>query len=249
MEGKASEKLEELGKLYLENLINNYDNKKGILNKSKKKDKKNLDKFSKIKVQIDNNPCVNPGEDYYPELIPVFTILYATEMGTAEKFANILYKEATEKLYLKAQIYNVSKINSVKIFNENSLIIIIASTWGEGEPTDDCVEFNKMLKNKEFWKGFTNKDNLNIAIFGLGNSNYVFYNAQGKFFRKILIDEHKLNEICDLYLGNAKNDIEKDFKNWKDNYLFRSIYSFYSKNYEKNYEFFKKYYLLNELSK
>ena len=170
-------------------------------------------------------------------------------MGTAEKFANILYKEATEKLYLKAQIYNVSKINSVKIFNENSLIIIIASTWGEGEPTDDCVEFNKMLKNKEFWKGFTNKDNLNIAIFGLGNSNYVFYNAQGKFFRKILIDEHKLNEICDLYLGNAKNDIEKDFKNWKDNYLFRAIYSFYSKNYEKNYEFFKKYYLLNELSK
>ena len=106
-----------------------------------------------------------------------------------------------------------------------------------------------MLKNKEFWKGFTNKDNLNIAIFGLGNSNYVFYNAQGKFFRKIFIDEHKLNEICDLYLGNAKNDIEKDFKNWKDNYLFRAIYSFYSKNYEKNYEFFKKYYLLNELSK
>jgi NADPH-ferrihemoprotein reductase len=251
MEGKASEKLEELGKQYLEHLINNYENKPTIPNKgssTSKEGENKLKNLNKQKVFIEDNPCINEGEEYYPELIPSFTILFATEMGTAEGFANDLYKEATEKLRLKAKILNVSEVNSVQIFNENSLIVIIASTWGEGEPTDDCVDFNKMLKSKKFWEEFTNQENLNVAIFGLGNSVYTFYNAQGKFFNKILVEEHKLNAICPLGLGNARKDIEKDFSDWKDNVFFKSLYSFYSKNYEKNIEFYKKYNLLNDLS-
>ena len=253
MEGKASEILEELGQKYLDHLISNYDNKKTSSQKSipqNEKDKnKNLKIYNKQKIFIEKNPCVNPGEEYYPELIPSFTILFATETGTAEEFAKTLYKEATEKLYLKAKIFNVSEINSVQIFNENSLIVIIASTWGEGEPTDDCVDFNKMLKKKKFWNEFTNQDYLNIAVFGLGNSNYTFYNAQGKLFNKILIEEHNLNDLCPLTLGNSKYDIHKDFNEWKDNIFFKSLYSFYSKNYEKNYEFYKKYNLLNDIPK
>ena len=170
-------------------------------------------------------------------------------MGTSEEFANQLHKEVNEKLHLKAKILNVSEVTSVQIFNENSLIVILASTWGEGEPSDDCVDFNKMIESKEFWDGFNNKDNLNIAIFGLGNSDYTFFNAQGKFFHKKLVEEHKLNEICQLGLGNAKYDIEKDFNEWKDKIFYKGLYSFYSKNFEKNYEFYKKFNLLNELPK
>ena len=248
MEGKASEKLEELGKQYLDHLINNFDSKSYSHNKGQNQEQNtNLKKLKKKKFYIENNPCINPGEDYYPELIPSFTILFATEMATAEDFANTLYKEATEKLHLKAQILNVGDVKDVKIFNENSLIVIIASTWGEGEPTDDCVEFNKMLKSKEFWDSFTNQDNLNVAVFGLGNTFYTFYNAQGKLFYKILVEENKLNPICELGLGNAKIDIEQDFTNWKDKIFFKSLYDFYSKNYEKNYEFYKKNNLLNEI--
>ena len=91
---------------------------------------------NKIKIPIENNPCVNEGEDYYPELIPSFTILFATEMGTAETFATNLHEEATQKLHLKANILNVEKVTNVKIFNESALIVFIASTFGEGEPTD-----------------------------------------------------------------------------------------------------------------
>ena len=203
---------------------------------------------NKKQITIENNPCVSAGEEYYPELIPNFTILFATEMGQAEEFANQLQKEATEKLHLKCKIINVSEVNSVQIFNENSLIVIIASTWGEGEPTDDCIDFNKMVESKEFWDGFTNNENLNVAIFGLGNINYTFYNAQGKKFHKIFVEEHKLNEICPLGLGNARKDIEKDFNEWKDNLFFKGLYSFYSKNFEKNYQFYNKYNLLNKLS-
>jgi NADPH-ferrihemoprotein reductase len=253
MKGNASEILEELGKQYLDHLINNYENKPissyKESNQKKPEEEKQLKTCNKKKVFIENNPCVNKDEDYYPELIPSFTILFATEMGTAEGFANDLHKEATEKLHLKAKILNVSEVNSVQLFNENSLIVIIASTWGEGEPTDDCVDFNKMLKSKEFWDGFTNGKNLNVAIFGLGNTAYTFYNAQAKLFKKILVEEHKLNEMCPMTLGNARRDIEQDFQDWKDNVFFKSLYSFYSKNYEENLEFYKKYNLLNELPK
>ena len=159
-----------------------------------------------------------------------------------------MHKEANEKYHLKANIKNVENVKTVDIFNKNSLIVIIASTWGEGEPTDDCIEFNKMLEDQKFWDEFKNKDNLNVAIFGLGNKCYTFYNAQGKFFHKKLAEEHQINEICELGLGNSAEDIEKDFNDWKDKIFFKGLYSFYSKNFEKNYEFYKNNDLLNILS-
>ena len=168
-------------------------------------------------------------------------------MGTAENFANALHEEATQKLHLKANLFSVERINDIKLFNESALIVIIASTWGEGEPTDDCIEFNNLLKSKNFWDGFTNKEHLNVAIFGLGNDSYTYYNAQGKLFYKILVEEQKINPICDLGLGNAREDIYQDFDDWKDKKFFKNLYQFFSKNYENNYEFYKKNYLLNEI--
>ena len=211
-------------------------------------EKKKLNYPDKTKISIENNPCINEGEDYYPELVPSFTILFATEMGTAENFATTLHEEATQKLHLKANILNVERVTDVKIFNENALIVIIASTFGEGEPTDDCVEFNKMLQSKEFWDGFTNKENLNVAIFGLGNDNYTYFNAQAKLFYKILVEEKKINPLCDLGLGNAREDIDQDFTDWKDKKFFKNLYNFFSQNYEKNYEFYKKNNLLNKIA-
>ena len=250
MKGQASETLEELGKQYLDYLINNFDSKSISPNKGSNENpsKDQIKHLNKKKFFIENNPCINEGEDYYPELIPSFTILFATEMGTAENFANTLQEEATQKLHLKANVLNVEQVTDVKIFNENALIVIIASTWGEGEPTDDCVEFTQMLKSKEFWDKFTNKENLNVAVFGLGNDSYTFYNAQGKLFYKILVEEQKLNPICDLGLGNAREDTYQDFTDWKDKKFFKNLYHFFSQNYEKNYEFYKKNNLLNKIT-
>ena len=252
MKGKASEKLEQLGQEYLSFLFNNTFNENSFSFNPKKNSETNkkLNLLNKKKYSIENNPCINnQNEDYYPELIPSFIILYATEMGQAKQFANLLHKECNEKLLLKANIMNVSEIKDVKIFNENSLIVIIASTWGEGEPTDDCIEFNDMVKSKKFWSEFDNKENLNIAIFGLGNTRYTFYNAQGKLFYKIFIEENKINPLCKLGLGDAKQNIEKDFIEWKNNIFYKNLYFFYKNNYERNYEFYKKNNLLNEIDK
>ena len=62
-------------------------------------EKKQINYPDKTKISIENNPCINEGEDYYPELVPSFTILFATEMGTAENFATTLHEEATQKLH------------------------------------------------------------------------------------------------------------------------------------------------------
>ena len=54
MEGKASEILEDLGKQYLDHLINNYDNKKITKEKSlnKKENKKIIKSFNKKKFLL-----------------------------------------------------------------------------------------------------------------------------------------------------------------------------------------------------
>ena len=78
-----------------------------------------------------------------------------------------------------------------------------------------------MLEGSEFWDAFTNKDNLNVAVFGLGSKDYENFNAQGKFFYKVLVEDHKLNLLCALGLGNDQEDIQKDFAEWKDNVFFK----------------------------
>ena len=168
-------------------------------------------------------------------------------MGSAEEFANTLQKEATEKLHLKSKVLEISEVKDVSIFNENSLIVILSSTWGEGEPPDDCVEFNEMIKSQKFWDEFKNKDNLNMAFFGLGSLFYTNFNAQIKLLHKIFVEEHGLNEICEMGLGNAKVDIEQDFEDWKNKVFFKKLYEFYKNNYEKSFNFCKNHGLLNEI--
>jgi sulfite reductase alpha subunit-like flavoprotein len=45
-------------------------------------------------------------------------------------------------------VFNISELKSIKDFNENMLMVFIVSTYGEGGPTDDSVDFNILIKNR-----------------------------------------------------------------------------------------------------
>jgi len=90
-------------------------------------------------------------------------------------------------LNLKIKIKNISEMTIEEITN-NVLVIFMVATYGEGGPTDDCIEFNAFLdKNKT---GLLNnieiQNKLHYAVFGLGSSKYEHFNSMGKKFDSFL---------------------------------------------------------------
>ena len=123
-----------------------------------------------------------PGYDKTTPKIPYFTIYYATQSNTAKKFADKIADDA-KILNLICSVKNISEI-CLEDFNRNVLMLFMVSTYGEGGPSDDCIEFNKLLEAKSkgrhtFFNEFIN-NSLNYGIFGLGSSKYEYFNQMAK---------------------------------------------------------------------
>ena len=99
-----------------------------------------------------------------------YTIIFETQSGTAQQFAEELEKDSKSK-NIECKVLEAENVSSIDEFNNNKLIVFIFSTFGDGEPTDDAVDFTDMIKQDSFWEKLTNKE-LNYAIFGLGNTAF-----------------------------------------------------------------------------
>lgn len=222
---KASKELEEIGKDYLDKITKNYEKSK-------------TDSSSSHIKQADPNyinPCVDSSDKYVGGTIPNFTIVYGTQSGTSKKFADMLKREANENLKLNCSVVNVSEIKADDL-NDNALLVFIVSTYGDGGPSDDSVEFNAMINNEEFWDKIKNKK-LCYAVFGLGCSFYTKFNAQAKFIDKIF-NKNKVMRICELGLGDEAKNLTEDFLSWKNKIFWKKVYSYFKEN-EKSYAEYK----------
>ena len=209
---KPSRELEELGKKYLDRITKNYE--------------KGQKATSTKPVSNYINPCVDSQDKYISSTIPYFTIAYGTQSGTAKKFADLLQREAIDNLGVNCSVVNVSELKLAD-FNENALIVFIVSTYGDGGPSDDSVDFNEMIKGDELWDKIKNK-NLNYTVFGLGCSFYTKFNAQAKFIDKVLA-KHGVRRICEIGLGDEAKGYNEDFAIWKKMF-FRTSYEYFIAN-------------------
>jgi NADPH-ferrihemoprotein reductase len=97
-----------------------------------------------------------------------------------------------------------------------SRAIILAATYGEGEPTDNATEIvNEMKECMEDEEKKNVLHGLEYCVFGLANRQYDHFNAMGKFFDSA---SEKLGgkRIMPLGVGDDDNDLEADFETWKD---------------------------------
>ena len=148
-----------------------------------------------------------------PKLIPSFTIIYATQSGTSFSFGKALKSEAKDKYNVDVPLVNISEMEDPEKFNNIDYIVFIVSTYGDGDPTDDSVDFNDIVKEENFWERLTNKQ-FKYTVFGCGSQFYPKFNEQAKFIDNIF-KEHGYNKICDIALGDDSKDINKDFRKWK----------------------------------
>lgn len=106
-------------------------------------------------------------------------IYYGSQTGTAANFARILGKEATAAGFEPEVIDLIDfKPEELAPGPKTQLAIFLTATHGEGDPTDNAVEFFKWLTKEDHPPNTLQY--LQFTNFGLGNHQYQFFNAMGK---------------------------------------------------------------------
>ncbi|RJE23673.1 hypothetical protein PHISCL_04009 [Aspergillus sclerotialis] len=145
---------------------------------------------------------------------------FGSQSGTAEGFAHRLGRELHGRFGQETLTADLSDYDpeSIALIPKSKLAIFIVSTYEEGDPSDNTVEF---------WDWVTKVQgaplaNLQYVAFGLGNTNYKFYNRVVDVVTEAL---ERLGATALMPVGKA-NDAEggtaEDFMGWKDE-LFRTL--------------------------
>jgi sulfite reductase (NADPH) flavoprotein alpha-component len=99
----------------------------------------------------------------------VLTILYASQTGNAKGVASKI-KAAAEAQGVAVQLQDIASYKTNALAKEKFLIIV-TSTYGEGEPPESAVSFHKFL----FGKKAPKLPELQYAVLGLGDTSYEFF--------------------------------------------------------------------------
>jgi sulfite reductase (NADPH) flavoprotein alpha-component len=102
------------------------------------------------------------------------TILYGTETGNSRDLAKGLAAAAAER-GLSPQIADMSDYKTRLLKDEQDLLVIV-STYGEGDPPQPAVGFFEFLEGKRAPK----LDNVRFSVLSLGDSTYEKYCEAGK---------------------------------------------------------------------
>lgn len=151
-------------------------------------------------------------------------VFYGSQTGTAEDYAGRIAKEAASRFGLKTMTADLDDYDfeNLDTFPEDKVAVFVMATYGEGEPTDNAVEFYNLIsdENAEFSKEESIEEsplrNLHYVIFGLGNSTYEKYNEMGRSVDRLL-GKLGANRIGDYGEGDdGAGSMDEDYLAWKE---------------------------------
>lgn len=108
------------------------------------------------------------------------TILYGSQTGNAKGVATAIKAQA-EARGLPATLASMADYKPKQLKKERHLLVVV-STYGEGEPPESAVDLFEQLKKGKIGK----LDGLKFAVLGLGDSSYEFFCQTGKDFDNFL---------------------------------------------------------------
>lgn len=109
------------------------------------------------------------------------TILYGSQTGNAKGVANAIKAQA-EARGLPVTLASMADYKPKQLKKESHLLVVV-STYGEGEPPESAVDLFEQLKKGKIGK----LDGLKFAVLGLGDSSYEFFCQTGKDFDGFLL--------------------------------------------------------------
>ena len=107
-------------------------------------------------------------------------VLYASQTGNAQSIAESLFQSLGDA-GLDSEIASVADFKLTKL-KDQQIILLVASTHGEGEAPDDAIEFHEFLLGKKSPK----LDGRYHSVLSLGDSSYEFFCQTGKDFDNAL---------------------------------------------------------------
>ncbi|HKK18798.1 MAG TPA: assimilatory sulfite reductase (NADPH) flavoprotein subunit, partial [Opitutales bacterium] len=107
---------------------------------------------------------------------PELTVLYGTESGNSESLADQTVKAAKGSGF-KAKAVNMADIKVSKLKDMQNLLVIV-STWGEGDPPETAVDFYEEFMSEKAPK----LENTRFSVLGLGDTSYEHFCQMGKDF-------------------------------------------------------------------
>ena len=140
-------------------------------------------------------------------------ILWGSQTGTAEGFGNELMREARQRGW-NAKSVDLEEVSGEDLESEAAPVVLLMATHGEGEPTDNAVEFYNWANDKE-------RDEerpfggLRYAVFALGNTQFEHFCYMGRWAHRRLA-ELGATPVCDLGEGDDDDDILNDFELWME---------------------------------
>ncbi|NLR54069.1 NADPH-dependent assimilatory sulfite reductase flavoprotein subunit [Citrobacter freundii] len=125
---------------------------------------------------LNQQPGSNTASPAPAAQMPGITLISASQTGNARRVAEAL-RDDLIAAKLNVTLINAGDYKFKQIANEK-LLIVVASTQGEGEPAEEAVALHKFLFSKKAPK----LDNTAFAVFGLGDTSYEFFCQAGKDF-------------------------------------------------------------------
>lgn len=159
------------------------------------------------------------------ETVKNCVVFYGSQTGTAEDYASRLAKEGSSRFGLKTMIADLEDYDyeNLDTFPDDKVAMFVLATYGEGEPTDNAVEFYEFITGDSvsFSGGGGEEEekplsNLKFVAFGLGNNTYEHYNSM---VRRVNIALTKFGAVRIGEAGEGDDGagtMEEDFLAWKE---------------------------------
>lgn len=137
------------------------------------------------------------------------TILYGSQTGTAESLAKQISKEAGKRGFAPA-ILDMAEVSADQLQSHSNLLVI-TSTYGEGEPPDSAKALHTALR-----EGTHALASVRYSVCALGDTNYTLFCQAGKDFDTYL-EKHGATRIAPR--ADCDVDYEAPFTTWLDTTL------------------------------
>mmetsp|Transcript_65181 Transcript_65181/g.136551 ORF Transcript_65181/g.136551 Transcript_65181/m.136551 type:complete len:349 (+) Transcript_65181:76-1122(+) len=147
-----------------------------------------------------------------------FFIYFGSQSGTGEGFSRELEEEAA-KYHLSATVLDLDDFDPEEFVRQKVVVLVIA-TYGEGDPTDNAVNFFKWLSSSDRQSG--ELDGQKFCVMSLGNRQYVNFCSCGRLADSRL-EELGGSRVHTRGEGDDDKDIDEDFLQWKESGLWAAL--------------------------